>query len=178
MVTVHTILMQGGNVWIVDVWNLCSDIFQRHSWAAGEAPICLLIYLFIYLLMTRAVAQTTKYWTLGWLMYYEFEMLWKEVVMACFKVLSSICMKRLRKPTETLGQGSCYPIRDSNWTPLECKSEALLSELTCSVGDILKSFLALKCTFECHLLGPTCIWLFSCLVTLFQIPYIPLVNRP
>jgi hypothetical protein len=128
-------------------------IFFKDIHRQQERFLFIYFNLFIYLLVTLAVAQTIRYWTVGWLMYYEFEKLWKEVFMACFKVLSSICMKGLRKPTETLGQGSCYPSRDSNWTPLECKSEALLSEPTCSVGDILRSFWTLKCTFWMPLIG-------------------------
>lgn len=69
------------------------------------------------------------------------------------KYYLSICLEGLRKPTETLNWGNCYSSRDSNWTPLECNSKELLSEPTCSVGDILKFLWNLKCTFLMPLIG-------------------------
>jgi hypothetical protein len=58
------------------------------------------------------VAQTVEHQIRRSLINDELEIIWKEAVIACFKVLSSIWQEGLKRTAKNLNQKSWYPSQD------------------------------------------------------------------
>jgi hypothetical protein len=90
-------------------------------------------YLMYLLAVNLHMFSLHKSPVIGWLLN-GLERLGEEAAVAYCRNYFCICLERQRKEMKDISEESLFPGQDSNWTPPECKSEALPLESTSSAN--------------------------------------------